>query len=101
LIDNSCFQPIHSLLERCQILRTYLNLKIALAAFKHQLTPTLDELKYSDHSQIPLPPSLQLSGTPVSKTNPDTIMAFQDTSLTFPEALQSTFTSSNQPQKTR
>jgi hypothetical protein len=82
-------------------MRAYLNLKIALAAFKHQLTPALDELKYSDHSQIPLSPSLQLSGTPVLKTKADTIVAFQDTSLTFAEGQQSTFTSSNQPQKPR
>jgi hypothetical protein len=78
-----------------------LNLNLTLPAFKHQVTPNLDELKYLDDSQIPLSPSQQLSGTPVSKTNPDTIMAFQDTSLTFPEAQQSTFTSSDQPQKTR
>ncbi|PMD17240.1 hypothetical protein NA56DRAFT_282038 [Hyaloscypha hepaticicola] len=100
-INNSCVRPIHSLVERYQILRTYLNLKIASAAFKHQLTPNLSEATLSAHSQISPSPPLQTSNTPVMKTNPDTIMAFTDISFTLPKAQQSSFASSNQPQKTR
>ena len=78
-----------------------MNLKITLAAFKHHVTPNLDEAKLSAHSQNPRSPSLQPWNTPVMKTNPDTSMAFSDMSLTLPEAQQSAFTSNNQPQKTR